>query len=33
MVNNATINGTMLSGFVESIKWAVWHMCSIAFDQ
>ena len=33
MVNNETINGTKSFGFVESIKWAVWHMCSVAFDQ
>ena len=33
MVNNETINGKKSSGLVESIKWAVWHMCSVAFDQ
>ena len=33
MVNNETINGKKSSGLVETIKWAVWHMCSVAFDQ
>ena len=33
MVNNETINGKKSSGLVESIKWAVRHMCSVAFDQ